>query len=119
LGDPVQEGRIITEWLLSTWGVRLRKVSASSLVGYSKMANSHQHQLAESSMGPGRLYNYEAENSCSCRENDPWSSNPQSETLVNELAGLPVVVVAAIIIQFNSIQFMFINAPSQQPDGHK
>jgi len=67
------------------------------------MANSHQHQLAESSMGPGRLYNCEAENSCSCRENDPWSSNPQSETLVNELAGLPVVAVPAITIVFNPI----------------
>jgi hypothetical protein len=51
------------------------------------------------------------------QENDPLSSNPQSETIVNEIAGLPVVVVAEIIIQF--IQFMFINAPSQQPDGHK
>jgi hypothetical protein len=67
------------------------------------MANSHQHQLAESSMDPERLYNCEGENSSSCRENDPWSSNLQSETLVNELAGLPVVVVAAIIIEFNSI----------------
>jgi len=67
------------------------------------MANSQRHQLAESRMCPGRLYNYEAENSCSCRENDPWSSNPQSETLVNELAGLQIVVVAAMMIQLNSI----------------
>ena len=83
--------------------VRLSKVSASSLVEYSEIANNHQHQLAESSMGPGRLYNCEAENSCSCRENDPWSSNPQSEALVNELADLPVVIVPAIVIIFNTI----------------
>lgn len=98
MGDLVQEGRIIAEWLLGTQRGRLRKVPAISLVEYSEMANSHEHQLAESSMGPGRLCNCEAENSCSCRENDPWSSNPQTETLVNELEGLPVVVVAAIII---------------------
>jgi hypothetical protein len=53
----------------------------------------------------GSLYNCEAENSCSCRENDSWSSNPRSETLGNEPAGLPVVIVVAIITEFNSIQF--------------